>query len=263
MSTAKHCTIRLDDAGSTPGANAAILKILRQGLVPNASVMMPCAWAEAFLAEAKGLSHACLGLHLTMNNEWIEPAWGPLLDEQAVPSLHSTTGRFAKDGNVHVVDGATTADLMKEAEAQLQAMRGFGVEPDYVDSHMGFEWAFEGGVEAIKDWCQKIGIPWCDDLPVAKTSDRYGPGVNHDLDAMLDALPTQGPPPLVFYHPAESSDPVAAGLTIRDQDEQADASWHGQTRQDDVDFLTGKTLREAIEDGRLVVHRVPDALQRL
>ena len=70
---------RGDDAGSCEAANRAILEACERGVLRNVSVMVP---GPAFEAAARLLAdrpEICLGLHATLNAEWEEVRWGPVL----------------------------------------------------------------------------------------------------------------------------------------------------------------------------------------
>ena len=81
---------RGDDAGSSRTAN--ILDTFQNGILKNASVMVPCVAHAADLL--KDHDDLCCGLHTTVT--WDTLRWGPLLPTNEVPSLADTNGHFFK-----------------------------------------------------------------------------------------------------------------------------------------------------------------------
>jgi chitin disaccharide deacetylase len=124
--------VRGDDFGMCHSVNEGILRGFQEGILTQASVMVPCPWftEAAALAKAHGIP---VGIHQTLTCEWDYLRWRPLTNG---PSLADTDGTFYR-----TVAGAREAIVHAEAVAELlaQASRftAEGLSIDYLDVHMG------------------------------------------------------------------------------------------------------------------------------
>ncbi|MBN2452213.1 MAG: ChbG/HpnK family deacetylase [Lentisphaeria bacterium] len=152
---------RGDDSGCCAAANRGVLQAWREGILRNASVMVPGpAFAEAaeLLGAEEGL---CVGLHATLTDEWHTHRWGPVLGSDRVPSLVMPDGTFFKDCKALWDRGPDLDELMAELGAQLALARADGLDPRYVDWHMGFTW-FPGLAERLQVWAASEALIYSD-----------------------------------------------------------------------------------------------------
>ncbi len=141
---------RGDDAGSCPSANEAVVECLRAGVLKNASLMIP---GPAFAAGAASFCEqkACYGVHITLNSEWDNVKWGPVLPASEVPSLVDKNGHFFPTPN-HLHDrGFSLGEAEREIRAQIKAGRDAGISFAYIDEHMGVAW-----LPGLRDIVQQI-----------------------------------------------------------------------------------------------------------
>lgn len=167
MSTARvRLVTRGDDAGSAQAANTAVLAAYRDGILRNASVMIPAPYIEGaamLLASETGL---CCGLHMTLTAEWDRLRWGPVLPSSRVPSLVQPDGTFFPTTRALRERGPLPAEIMAEMQAQLDRARALGFDIRYADSHMGWESAVPGIDARIAGWCAREGLVYTGgDLP--------------------------------------------------------------------------------------------------
>jgi hypothetical protein len=149
---------RGDDLGSTHTANVAICDAFRDGILKNASIMVPCPAFEeaaAVIADEPGL---CCGLHCTVTAEWDSLRWGPVLLPERVPSLVDARGHFFQTTQALHQNGPRLNEIMAELQAQLERARAVGINIRYADQHMVFGWVIEGLDEAFDAWCDREGI---------------------------------------------------------------------------------------------------------
>jgi chitin disaccharide deacetylase len=124
--------VRADDFGMCHSVNAGVVRAFTDGIVTQASVMVPCPWFTEAAALAK--EHAIpVGIHQTLTCEWDFLRWRPLTGG---PSLTDADGTFYR-----TVAGAHDAIAHDEAVAELLAQaarfRAEGLTIDYLDVHMG------------------------------------------------------------------------------------------------------------------------------
>ncbi len=179
---------RADDAGSTEGANLAIVETVRNGVVRNVSVMAPGPAFNHAVPLLKSLD-ADLGLHVTLSAEWDAPKWGPVLPAEAVPSLVED-GAFTQNPGVLHARGFSVEEAMAEVAAQLAKARNAGLRIDYLDEHMGVGWI---GLP-LREFCAKEGLVYAGDVPYASD------------------LTEAGGPVAFVLHPGSDDDSVMAGF---------------------------------------------------
>ena len=201
----RHLITRADDFGVSPGTNDAILECLDAGFVRNVGVMAPGPFLRRRFAElVERQGSFCPGLHATLNSEWAEFRWGPVLAYGEVPSLVREDGTFHSSTQVLHGRGAVS-EMLAEISAQLDLVRRLGLRPLYLDSHMVFTW-IPGVAEALDGLCQKEGLlfangPGFASLPLTLES-SLTPGAL--AGAMADfAAAHPGQRPVWVFHPAK------------------------------------------------------------
>lgn len=150
---------RGDDSGGLASAAPAVVEAFRSGLLRNASVMAPGPNFDAAApllreAERDGL---CIGLHVTLNSEWDHPRWGPVLPPQRVPSLVDSRGHFTRFPKDLQERKASLDEMLAEAQAQLDRLRGAGLSVTYMDNHMGVGW-LPGLADGFKRLAEREGL---------------------------------------------------------------------------------------------------------
>jgi chitin disaccharide deacetylase len=89
--------IRSDDAGMSHSVNMGLEKLIATGLPVSASVMFPTPptpWYQETVEILKRNPAVSVGIQLTLNSEWKNYRWGPVLGRTAVPSLVDADGYF-------------------------------------------------------------------------------------------------------------------------------------------------------------------------
>src|SRR6185503_8988271 len=87
-----YLVIRTDDAGMSHSVNMALEKLIASGLPVSVSVMFPTPWYQETVDILKRHPDVSVGIHLTLNSEWKNYRWGPVLGRTAVPSLVDADG---------------------------------------------------------------------------------------------------------------------------------------------------------------------------
>lgn len=194
---------RADDAGSSEGANRAIVETVREGVVRNVSVMVPGPAFEHAVPLLRGLD-ANLGLHVTLSAEWDDPKWGPVLPASQVPTLLGRDDAFTESPRVLHERGFSVEEAMAEVAAQLSRARAAGLWIEYLDEHMGVGWIStpsgnQGGVDLerlgdrLRAFAAAEGLVYAGDVPYGRLDDLSGSG-----------------PVAVVFHPGSDDDPVMA-----------------------------------------------------
>jgi chitin disaccharide deacetylase len=131
----RRLIINADDFGYDTDTTAVTAKLLRQGIVRSATILLGFPESEAALKFASIHSDSCsFGLHFNIAED--RP-----LAQYPVPSLVNASGQFrgaisqrlrALTGQLH------PADIAREAETQLGICADHGVKLSHIDSHGHF-----------------------------------------------------------------------------------------------------------------------------
>jgi predicted glycoside hydrolase/deacetylase ChbG (UPF0249 family) len=195
---------RGDDAGSAHAANAAVLEAYREGILRNASIMVPAPFIEGaalLLAGEKGL---CCGLHTTLTAEWDRVRWGPVLPPEKIPSLVQSDGTFFPTTRALQERGPVAAEILAEIQAQLDRARALGFDMRYLDMHMGWGWVIPGIEEQVARWCEREGLvyPRTDLASLPRVASETDP-----IARFLAALDAAAPGDyLLVTHPAHDTE---------------------------------------------------------
>jgi uncharacterized lipoprotein YddW (UPF0748 family)/predicted glycoside hydrolase/deacetylase ChbG (UPF0249 family) len=129
--------IRCDDMGMNHSVNMAIKKVIESGLPMSTSVMFACPWYQEAVEILKEHPEVGVGIHLTLNAEWKNYRWGPVLGKKAVPSLVDSSGYFFPSRTKLFKNNPKIDEIEKELIAQIERALSSGLRIDYLDYHMG------------------------------------------------------------------------------------------------------------------------------
>ena len=129
--------IRCDDIGMCHAVNMAAKKIIEAGVPFSASVMFACPWYQEAVELLKTYPHVSVGVHLTLNSEWKNYKWGPILGKEAVPSIVDSNGHFFASEEQFQQSNFKIEEIERELRAQIERALHSGLQIDYLDHHMG------------------------------------------------------------------------------------------------------------------------------
>ena len=133
----KTLLIRSDDFGMCHSVNLAIEELLESGIPVSVSIMFPCAWYNEAIEILKKHPEAAVGVHLTLNSEWKNYRWAPIMGKQLVPSLVDSTGFFFPSRSKLNANKPNLGEMELELRAQIERALSSGIRIDYMDYHMG------------------------------------------------------------------------------------------------------------------------------
>lgn len=154
--------LNADDFGLCHSSNETISRLLENGGVSSATLMLPCGWArEAALWSARH-PELDVGIHWTMTSEWDAYKWGPVCRTAASDSLVTNEGYFPKDCKTFERQ-ADSEQVKTELIAQVEMALSFGMRPTHADSHMGSLYGLETGrdfLTPVFEVCAAYGLPF-------------------------------------------------------------------------------------------------------
>ena len=129
--------IRCDDMGMCHALNMAIEQVIESGIPMSTSVMFACPWYQEAVEILKKHPEVGVGIHLTLNAEWKNYRWGPVLGKEAVPTLVDSNGYFFPSRGKLFANNPKNKEIERELRAQIERALNSGVQIDYIDYHMG------------------------------------------------------------------------------------------------------------------------------
>jgi hypothetical protein len=129
--------IRCDDLGMCHTVNAAAMQVFETGIPVSVSVMFACPWYQEAVELLKRYPNVSVGVHLTLNAEWKNYRWGPIVGRNAAASLVDSLGYFFPSRATFFANGPKLEEIRKELGAQIDRAIHSGLHIDYLDYHMG------------------------------------------------------------------------------------------------------------------------------
>jgi predicted glycoside hydrolase/deacetylase ChbG (UPF0249 family) len=133
----KYLIVRLDDLGMCHAANTGGEILFETRLDFSTSVMWACPWQKETVDILKKYPNISVGVHLTLNSEWKNYKWGPVLGKEKVPSLVTDEGYFRSQGAWFWRDSVDLDEMEMEFRAQIDRALASGLKISYLDNHMG------------------------------------------------------------------------------------------------------------------------------
>lgn len=245
---------RADDCGSSHSANLGILQAIETGFLKNVSLMANCDFIEEAAEWLSERSDVCFGLHATLNAEWDQVKWGPVLPALKVPTLVDPNGMFLPSPFALAQQSPELDEIMLEFEAQLAKLRSLGFTISYIDTHMIPEYFILGMESRIMDWAQREGLlywtRYCVTLkPVKQTEDLI-----EDMASRLQAA--ESGQYLYVGHPAVDSPEMR-----RTGNQEVSGELVAMRRVEEAKLFTDARILQVCQERGIVPIRYDEALE--
>ena len=129
--------IRADDFGFSHASNMALKRILDEGTLTAASVIVNTGWLDEAVEILKEHPEVSVGVHVCLNSEWTPYRWGPVLPAKEVPSLVDEWGHFFGTRAALMANKPNPDEVEREIRAQVELAIRKGLRVSYMDHHMG------------------------------------------------------------------------------------------------------------------------------
>lgn len=151
--------VRGDDMGRTHACNLAFKKSFQEGILTCASIMVPSPWFEEAARLCRENPEWCIGVHLTLNAEWRDYRWKPILPVNEVKSLVDEDGYFYPTTEAFLDANPDLEEVDKELRAQVDLALERKIDVQYADTHMDTARATPELREIVLKICQDYNLP--------------------------------------------------------------------------------------------------------
>lgn len=236
--------VRMDDIGFCHGVNLAAERILKEGVCTCVSVIVNTPWLDEAVEILKRHPEVSVGVHLTLNAEWREYRWGPVLPYSEVPSLVDRDGRFFPSRQAFFANNPRTDEVEKELRAQIELARRKGLPITYLDYHMGTAMSTPELQQVVERLAAefKLGISQYFGETYAPTVYRAAP--EQKLTAALEIIAQMTEPRVYLFvlHPGTDSPEMAAMTDLNPTGVRPMAAH----RQAEADLLCNPEFKAAV-----------------
>ena len=250
-----YLLIRSDDAGMTHAVNEGNRRLIASGLPVSVSIMFPTPWWQETVEILRAHPDVSVGIHLTLNSEWKNYRWGPVVGQNAAPSLVDEHGFFFPSARDLYDNDPDLGEVELELRAQIERAMATGLTIDYVDFHMGTVRNHPGFMEVARRLAAEHGLlmSGLHDEVMWDPQYRAAPADKPDsLAAMARRL--EAPFNVVITHPALNTPELAA---LEDMNTGQPLENMAAHRQAELDALLSPTFARAVRDSgvRLITYR--------
>jgi predicted glycoside hydrolase/deacetylase ChbG (UPF0249 family) len=151
--------VRGDDMGMTHTCNLAVQKNFQEGILTCASIIVPSPWFEEAARMCREHPEWCIGVHLTLNSEWRDYRWKPVIPYTEVPSLVDENGYFYPTTEAFLEAPVELEDVERELRAQMELALKRGIDVQYIDTHMDTARSTPELREIVLDICRDYDLP--------------------------------------------------------------------------------------------------------
>jgi hypothetical protein len=240
-----YLLIRSDDAGMSHSVNMALERLIETGLPVSVSVMFPTPWYQETVEMLKRHPAVAVGIHLTLNSEWKNYRWGPVLGRTAVPTLVDADGYFFPSSEALYQNRPNLAEVEQELRAQIDRAKKSGLRIDYVDFHMGTATRYPEFREITERLAREFGLGMSTYFGEPSHDPQYRAAPADKTDSLVAMVGRLGPGfNLVVTHVGIDGPELGALLDMNTDGGLADMS---KNRQGELDALTSPRFREALK----------------
>jgi predicted glycoside hydrolase/deacetylase ChbG (UPF0249 family) len=258
-----YLVIRTDDAGMSHSVNMALEKLIATGLPVSVSVMFPTPWYQETVEILKRHPEVSAGIHLTLNSEWKNYRWGPVLGRTAVPTLVDKDGYFFQSSDALYQNHPNLGEVEKELRAQIQRALGSGLKIDYVDYHMGTAVGKPEFREMVERLAREYGLGMSQYFGEARGDAQYEAAPANKTDSLI-AMVNRLHPQFNLFVTHIGIDNAELGALV-DMNTSGPLPEMSKNRQGELDALTSQRFSDALKarNVRLITYRQLISMQGL
>jgi chitin disaccharide deacetylase len=237
--------VRSDDAGMSHSVNMALQKLIESGLPVSVSVMFPTPWYQETVEILKRHPEVSVGIHLTLNSEWKNYRWGPVLGRGTVPTLVDADGYFFATARALHENNPDIQQVEKELRAQIDRALRSGLRIDYVDYHMGTLMRYPEWRDLTERLAQEFGFGMSEYFGETTHDPQYAAAPAHKTDSLLVMIDRLEPRlNMLITHVGIDGPELGALLDMNTDGALPEMS---KNRQGELDALTSQRFRDALK----------------
>lgn len=225
--------------------NMGLEKLIKTGLPVSVSVMFPTPWYQETVDILKRHPNVSVGIHLTLNSEWKNYRWGPVLGRTAVPTLVDAEGYFFASADALYQNRPDLKEVEKELRAQIERAKRSGLKIDYVDYHMGTVLRYPEFRDITERLANEYGLGMSMYFGETQHDPQYAaapPKKADSLEAMINRLPPRFN--MVVTHVGIDDAELGALLDMNTSGPLPEMS---KNRQGELDALTSQRFKDALK----------------
>lgn len=250
-----YLIIRSDDAGMSHSVNMGLERLIESGLPVSVSVMFPTPWYQETVELLKRHPAVAVGVHLTLNSEWKNYRWGPVLGRSAVPTLVDSNGYFFPSSEALHENHVDVKEVENELRAQIQRALRSGLKIDYVDYHMGTATRYPEFRDITERLAREFGLGMSEYFGERSHDPQYSAAPPQKIDSLVAMIRRLVPGfNLVITHVGIDGPELGALVDMNTDGPLPEMS---KNRQGELDALTSPRFRDALtaRNVRLVTYR--------
>ena len=247
----------------THSVNLALERLITSGLPVSVSVMFPTPWYQETVEILKRHPSVSVGIHLTLNSEWKNYRWGPVLGRVAVPTLVDQDGYFFPSTQALVDNRPDIKEVEKELRAQIDRALKSGLKIDYVDYHMGTVVSNPEFRDLTERLAREYGLGMSGYFGETRHDPQYWAAPSKKADSLVAMVARLQPKfNLVVTHVGIDDSELGALLDMNTSNPLPDMS---KNRQGELDALRSKKFKDALKarDVQLLTYRQLITMQGL
>ncbi len=243
--------------------NMGLERLINTGLPVSVSVMFATPWYQETVEMLKRHPDVSVGIHLTLNSEWKNYRWGPVLGRTAVPTLVDAEGYFFASAQALYDNHPGLKEVEKELRAQIERAQRSGLKIDYVDYHMGTVLGKPELREIAERLAKEYGFGMSGYFGETSHDPQYAAAPAKKADSLLAMINRLSPRfNLVVTHVGIDDAELGALLDMNTSNPLPDMS---KNRQGELTALTSQQFRVALKakNVQLLTYRQLIAMQGL
>jgi predicted glycoside hydrolase/deacetylase ChbG (UPF0249 family) len=250
-----YLIVRSDDAGMSHSVNMALQRLIESGLPVSISVMFPTPWYQETVEILKRHPAVSVGIHLTLNSEWKNYRWGPVLGRSAVPTLVDAEGHFFQSAEALHRNKPDVSEVERELRAQIERALRSGLKIDYVDYHMGTALSSPEFRDVTERLAREFNLGMSGYFGEPMHDPQYWADPRHKTDSLVAMIDRLRPGfNVVVTHVGIDDAELGALLDMNTSNPLPDMS---KNRQGELDALTSQRFRDALKarNVRVITYR--------
>ncbi len=255
-----YLLIRCDDMGMCHSLNAAMEKVIESGLPISTSVMFACPWYQEAVDILKRNPEVSVGVHLTLNSEWKNYRWGPVIGKEAAPSLVDSNGYFYPSRSKLFENNPKIEEIEKELRAQIERAINSGIKIDYLDYHMGAAVQTKELRSLVENLAKEYKLGMSGYFNEVYSNITYGASLGEKTDSLLSHLRN--------LKPGINLQVVHVGLQNPEMNALIDLNTFGlknmsKHRQEEMESLLSPELPKILKEKNIKLITYRDLIERI